>query len=144
MLCARVRCRLEITEELIAAAEQLAGLRFTASERELMRDDLGKQLERYAQLRSVALANDVAPALVFDPQPTPILAEHPPDGDREASGGILAAPAPQLALAEIEDLAFLPITRLAELVRTRQVSSVALTEMYLRRLKRYDPALRCV
>src|SRR5262249_12450895 len=33
---------------------------------------------------------------------------------------------------------------LAELVRTRQVSSVELTEMYLARLKRHAPKLECV
>jgi Asp-tRNA(Asn)/Glu-tRNA(Gln) amidotransferase A subunit family amidase len=40
-----------------------------------------------------------------------------------------------------EALAFLPVTQLAELVRTRQVSSVELTRMYLDRLRRYDPKL---
>ena len=60
---------MEISPELIAAAEQLIGLCFTVAERELMRDGLQKQLENYTQLRSVALANDVPPALLFDPQP---------------------------------------------------------------------------
>ncbi len=62
---------MDISPELIAAAEQLIGLRFTAAERELMRDGLHKQLENYAQLRSVALANDVPPALLFNPQLSP-------------------------------------------------------------------------
>src|SRR5690606_10641518 len=46
--------------------------------------------------------------------------------------------------ARLEDAAFYPVTHLAQLIRTRQVTSVQLTEMYLRRLKRYDPYLECV
>jgi Asp-tRNA(Asn)/Glu-tRNA(Gln) amidotransferase A subunit family amidase len=43
-----------------------------------------------------------------------------------------------------EALAFASVRQLAELVRTKRVSSVALTEMYLRRLKKYDPTLKFV
>ena len=39
-----------------------------------------------------------------------------------------------------EDLAFLPVTELAALIRTRQVSSVELTKLYLDRLKQLRPA----
>ena len=39
------------------------------------------------------------------------------------------------------DVAFLPVHRLAALLRAGQVSSVELTEIYLDRLKRYDPLL---
>ena len=42
-----------------------------------------------------------------------------------------------------EDLAFLPVHRLSALIRTRQVSSSELTEVYLDRLKRLDPVLLC-
>ncbi len=43
-----------------------------------------------------------------------------------------------------EDLAFLPVTELAALVRTRQVGSVELTRLYLDRLRQYSPVLRCM
>src|SRR5262249_31166823 len=42
-----------------------------------------------------------------------------------------------------EQLAFAPVTELAALMRTRQVSSVELTRMCLARLKRYGPKLYC-
>ena len=38
-----------------------------------------------------------------------------------------------------EALAFLPVTHLAKLVETRQVTPSELTELYLSRLKKYDP-----
>ena len=135
---------MEITQELIAAAEQLVGLRFTAAERELMRNGLHKQLENYAQLRSVALVNDVPPALLFDPQPSPSAAPISPPPSGESSASSAAGSISLTAPADLEQLAFAPVTQLAALIRTRQVSSTALTEMYLCRLKRYDPTLRCV
>jgi carboxypeptidase Q len=44
----------------------------------------------------------------------------------------------------LEDLAFASVTELAALVRRRLLSSVDLTRMYLARLKRYDPVLKCM
>jgi Asp-tRNA(Asn)/Glu-tRNA(Gln) amidotransferase A subunit family amidase len=43
-----------------------------------------------------------------------------------------------------EDLAFMSVTALSALIRSRQVSSVELTKLYLDRLRKYDPVLRCV
>lgn len=42
-----------------------------------------------------------------------------------------------------EDVAFLPVHRLAALLRDGQISPTELTEIYLERLKRYDPVLLC-
>jgi Asp-tRNA(Asn)/Glu-tRNA(Gln) amidotransferase A subunit family amidase len=42
-----------------------------------------------------------------------------------------------------EDLAFLPAHRLGALLRARHISSVDLTNIYLERMKRYDPVLLC-
>jgi len=41
------------------------------------------------------------------------------------------------------DIAFLPVHRLAALIQGRHISSVDLTEIYLDRMKRYDPLLLC-
>jgi len=43
-----------------------------------------------------------------------------------------------------EDIAFAPVTHLAGWIRKRQITSTRLTELYLDRLKRFDPKLRCV
>jgi len=52
---------------------------------------------------------------------------------------------PDLEVPEnIEDLAFAPVTVLAQLIRTRQLTSLELTRMYINRLKKYDPQLKCV
>jgi Asp-tRNA(Asn)/Glu-tRNA(Gln) amidotransferase A subunit family amidase len=43
-----------------------------------------------------------------------------------------------------DDLAFLPVTHLARLIESRQITASDLAELYLARLAKYDPQLRCV
>ena len=42
-----------------------------------------------------------------------------------------------------EEVAFLPVHRLAALIRERRISPTELTEIYLARLERFDPVLLC-
>jgi len=125
-----------VTPAMIEAAEKLAGLSFTKAERELMVEGLNQFLRQYQQIRAVPIPNEVAPALRFDPLPADA---RPPDGPAgvRRRRRILARP-PEA------ELAFLPVTDLAELVRTRAVSSMELTELYLDRLRRHGPRLECV
>src|SRR5208337_2172508 len=44
----------------------------------------------------------------------------------------------------LEDLCYASVRELAALMQARVISSTALTEMYLERLKRLDPQLHCV
>ncbi len=46
--------------------------------------------------------------------------------------------------AGLESISFWPVTHLSALLRSRQLSSLELTELYLDRLKRFDPVLKCV
>lgn len=45
--------------------------------------------------------------------------------------------------ASEEEIAFLPVHRLSALIRDRHISPTDLTEIYLDRIKRYDPVLLC-
>lgn len=128
----------EITAAMLAQAEKLAGLEFTDEERELMLEDVNRNLSRYRDLREVVINNDIHPALVFDPIPPgrSLPSEyHAPRATREND---VTRP------ANLEDVAFWPVTRLAELIRRRLVSSVELTRMYLDRLARHGPTLECI
>ena len=94
--------------------------------------------EQYAALRSADLPNSVPLALNFnvhtsDPNPAPV-----PRTYAMSAGATVTRP------ADLEDAAFYTVTQLAQLIRTRQVTSLELTEMYLARLKRYDETLLCV
>jgi len=129
----------EITVATIAAAEEMADLSFDEAERAMMVEGLKTQQSRIAALHKVALPNSVAPALVFNPVPPGKLI---PLGPKRAMirTRVAARPVP----ADRNELAFLPVTELSELVRRRKISSVQLTDLYLERLRRYDPVLKCV
>jgi hypothetical protein len=43
-----------------------------------------------------------------------------------------------------EDIAFAPVTRLSRWIEMRKLTSTRLTQIYLERLKRFDPTLHCV
>jgi Asp-tRNA(Asn)/Glu-tRNA(Gln) amidotransferase A subunit family amidase len=133
-----------ITTATIAESERVVGLRFREQQRAMMLDGVTQNLERYEALRKLELGNALPPAYHFDPLipggegPFPAAGEGPPRTLRLARQSLNKVP------DEPEDLAFLSVAQLGVLIRTRQISSVALTEHYLRRLKTYDPALRCV
>ena len=127
-----------ITPEQIAAAESLLGLSFTPAQREQMRKLLSERLTQYGSLRANPLANSVPLSLNFN-----VNAADPAPAAVPRSYAMSAGP-PVTRPADLEDAAFYPVTQLAELIRTRQVTSLELTEMYLSRLRRYDPVLQCV
>lgn len=132
----------KITPEMIDAAAALAGLRLTAEQKTLMLDGLKRQRDSIEVIRTLHMPNSVAPAFVFDPVPPgmkleterqPLRMSAAPDVSRLASAG-----------AGSDDLAFASVRELAELIKTRKVTSVELTKMYLARLKKYDPQLHFV
>jgi len=130
----------KVTADLIDAAARVAGVSIADDQKQMMLDGLNDQAQASEAIQKLAIPNSVAPAFVFDPVPagrTFVLANGP-----------LRLSAPAVHVGDVpknlEDVAFLPARELAELVRTRRVSSVALTEMYLARLKRYDPTLHFV
>lgn len=127
-----------ITPEMIAQAEQLIGLSFTDAERQQMLETLNSNLPQYEYMRSVVLENSDGYPLLFNPQ---VSDPAPPAVPR--SYNMSAQPRVERP-DNLEEAAFYTVTQLAELIRTRQVTSLELTEMYLARLKRYDPMLRCV
>jgi Asp-tRNA(Asn)/Glu-tRNA(Gln) amidotransferase A subunit family amidase len=131
-----------ITVEDIAAAEKVIGLSFTEREREQMLETVAERTESIVKAHAVRLDNAVAPPLYFDPRPAAQIAPQTDDPAQRAYPQ--SAPTPVTRPANLEDAAFYPLTQLAELVRTRQVTSLELTEMYLARLKRYNEHLHCV
>ena len=122
----------------IAEAEKLVGLEFSEADRELMQKGLAEQLEDYQKIRSVSIANDVPPALRFDPVPTGMEIPRGESSLRMSEGK------PETVPADLEEAAFWPVTRLAPLVREGKIRSVDLTRMYLERLKKLDPRLLAV
>jgi Asp-tRNA(Asn)/Glu-tRNA(Gln) amidotransferase A subunit family amidase len=129
----------ELTVRTIECAEEMAGLSFSAEQREMMLADLRQQQRQIEGVRSVALPNDLPPALHFDPA-LPAAAHPPRTGPTEVvrTGGPVARPASD------DELAFLPVAALSELIRGRRISSVELTRIYLDRIARLDGRLLSV
>ena len=139
VLWARISAGAEITPQVIADAEQVAGVQFDAAEREMMVDALKGQSVQIEALHKVTLDNSVAPAFNFVPVPPGrAVAQGPRKSPVRSHVAVGAVP------ADLDKLAFEPITVLSEFVRTRKVSAMQLTTMYIARLKKYDPQLKCV
>ncbi len=139
ILWAKVAAGEEITASTIAAAEDLAGLKFDEAERAMMLEGLKTQEQRLEALHKVPLENSIPPAIVFNPLPP---GTQPP---RAARKPMVRGPVTTRSVSSnLEELAFLPVTELSELIRRRRVTPSQLTGMYLSRLKKYDPVLKCV
>ena len=127
-----------ITTKDIAASEKVIGLEFTSKERKMMLDNVRRNLSRFRELRRVSLQNSVPPALLFNPviPGMDLLKDRKPLKMPEASG--IQVP------SNFEDLAFYPVTELAQLIKSRKITSTELTQLYLERLKKFGPRLECV
>ncbi len=128
-----------ITVEMVQQAEWIAGVRLSEEDRKTLADRLNRQQKQYETMRVFPIAHEVPPAISFNPAPW-----LPPCCEsirRNAEPIVWAA---SKKPDSNEDLAFLPISGLAALIRSRQVCSVELTKLYLERLHQYDPVLHCV
>lgn len=128
----------EITLEMIDHATRLAGLEFSADELGDMLNGIRNNLAGFRSMREIGIDQSVPPPLYFNPV---VPGQRFDDaqipfvlGDREA----VERP------SRLEDVAFWPVTALARLIETRQVTCTELTTMYLDRIRRFDPVLRSV
>jgi len=117
--------------------ENLAGLEFTQNERDTLLPGLKVFKGQYDTLRTVALNNSVPVPLYFNPL---LPGQTLPTGKDSYRFQEFPTKRPK----NIEECAFYTIGQLAHLIRTRQVTSLELTTMYLERLKRHGPTLECV
>jgi len=138
----------KVTPEMIDQAAILAGIGpFTADQKQMMIDGLIDQNGSCKAIRKLKIPNSVPPAFVFHPQPPAKQMAGDADSPSKKEIGGEAGSTP-FAIpnkpANIEDVAFATLHDLGLLLQTRQITSLALTQMYLARLKRYDPKLHFV
>ncbi|MFC2133071.1 amidase [Bacteroidota bacterium] len=126
------------TTKDIKCAEKLIGLDFTDAERDSMLESLTDQLKNYKNIHNINLENSVMPAIQFNPIPTGF------EFETEQMPITLSDYSYATMPDNIDDLAFYSIGELAYLIKTKQVTSIQLTKMYLERLKTYNPVLECV
>ena len=134
----------KITPEMIDQAAILVGIGpFTAEQKQIMIDGLVDQNGSMKAIRKLKLPNSVAPAFVFHPMPAAKAIEAHPDLKLPVEPAWKPNPA-AAAPPHIEELSFATASELASLIQARKITSLALTQMYLERLKRYDPKLHFV
>ena len=130
----------KLTIEMVREAARLAGLNWTDQECQELLDSLSSFSRHAEGIDKPTLTNASPLPIHFDPRP-PGIAQRPLP---PAVFRLEDAP-PQLRRPQnLEALAFWPLTHLAQLLQSRQVSSVELTRMYLDRLARYNGQLNCV
>jgi Asp-tRNA(Asn)/Glu-tRNA(Gln) amidotransferase A subunit family amidase len=128
---------LRVTKEMLHQAEKLIGIEFSDAEEAMALQNVNANLDRYEALRKIDIPLDTEPATLFQPALP---------GRRFNAKPVKFKLSKQqpVTFNAIEDLAFASLSQLAELVRTRKVSPVELTKMYLARLQKYGPKLNCV
>ena len=132
----------EVSAATFAQAEKLMQVELTKAEREMAARSWGANVaalyERRTGPRKVALEPTLAPWSRWNavlPGEKPV-----PARDRFIRSKTLPGPLP----AKDEDIAFAPLTQLAPWIEQRKLTSERLTELYLGRLEKFDPQLRCV
>lgn len=131
----------EITETMMEQAAAIAGVPVPMDQRKTLLDTLNERVKGYEEICKLNIPNSVPPALTFDPVLSSTKFETEKRPMRiSAAPAIAARGVPK----NLDDICFATVRDLAELVRTKKVSSLALTQMYLERLKRCDQQLHFV
>lgn len=132
----------EVTQQTFAEAEKLMQVSMSEAHRaqaaSSWRTAMAGTMERRVGPRRITLEAGLAPATVWNPElPGHVVG---PARDRFQPALADAGPLP----ARDVDIAFASVAVLGQWIRTRKLTSERLTKIYLARLKRFDPKLRCV
>ncbi|HEV7992651.1 MAG TPA: amidase [Gemmatimonadaceae bacterium] len=132
----------EVSPATFAETEKLVQVTMTDAQRQMAtnswRTSMAALYERRTGPRKLALEPDLAPATHW----TPGMSGEPmgPTADR-----FVRSPADPAALPSSDDeIAFAPVWKLSRWIETKKLSSDRLTRIYLDRIARFDPKLRCV
>jgi len=132
----------EVTSATFATAEKLVAVEMTEAERAEAagnwRNSLAPVYERRTGPRKLAIEPSIAPWSRWDCTLPGTLAG--PVANRFIRSEFDPGPLP----ARDEDIAFATVTQQSRWIETRKLTSQRLTGIYLERLQRYDPKLRCV
>jgi Asp-tRNA(Asn)/Glu-tRNA(Gln) amidotransferase A subunit family amidase len=133
----------QVLASTFAEAGKLAQVELTPAEREMAaaswRSTMAPLVERRTGPKKVALDATVSPATRWNP----VLdgRDHAgPARDRFVRSKGDQAPLP----TNDADIAFAPVTQLSRWIEQRKLTAERLTNIYLQRLERFNPTLRCV
>jgi Asp-tRNA(Asn)/Glu-tRNA(Gln) amidotransferase A subunit family amidase len=128
---------LRVTKEMMHQAEKLIGIELTDAQEAMALGGVNRNLDAYEANRKIDVPLDTEPAIAF--HPTRAKKELYTPKTKFRFGKI-----EPVQFSNVEELAFATVPQLAELLRTRRITSTELTKMYLARLKKYGEKLLCV
>jgi len=126
----------DITLDDLKAMEKIAGISFTDAERKQLLDDVRSARTGFQSVRALPISFTTEPRTIFTPL-----------GGGSVPNAKVSAKPTKATLSGVpsgDDLAFASVKDLGHLIRTRKVSPVDLTNLYLDRLKRYGDKLLCL
>ncbi|WP_295653249.1 amidase [uncultured Mucilaginibacter sp.] len=124
-----------ITADVVKEAQKIIGLEFTQPQTDSMLTNLNNNVNIYQALRKLNLPNSTVPALNFNPVPVGFTNPDKTSGFKLSKIEAVKMP------ADKNDLAFYTVRQLSELIRTKQITSVELTQFFIDRLKKYNDKL---
>jgi len=121
----------------IRSAQKLIGINFSGKQIDTLTQYLHNNLKGYVEMRKFSLDNVIGPAFQFHSN------FHKSEVSPHQPIHWKIDPAIQLP-DTLQELAFYSITDLASLVQSKKITSLALTEFFLARIKKYDDTLKSV
>ena len=132
----------KVSPATFAAAEKLVQVDLTDTERAMAaaswRTSMASLYERRVGPRKVKLSAALAPASTWNP----VLPGHAPLPQQDRF--VRSTRDPGAVPSSDVSIAFAPLWKLSRWVETRQISSERLTGIFLERIAKFDPKLRCV
>ncbi len=121
----------------IRSAQKLLGVEFSDQRIDTVYGYLKRNLNGYDSMHQYTVPHETFPAILFDPRP--IGFEKPDVEDK-----LVVTKYDKVELPDdLNEIAFYTIGELAHLIKTKQITSTELTQLYLSRLKKYNGVLQC-
>ncbi len=111
---------------------------FDSVEQTMIDSGMADLMDAYRAIRAYGLPNSTPPAIQFNPLPYGFMLPPPTEKIKWEIPKGISRPSWEA------DLAFMSIPELASMIRSGEISCLALTEFFLNRLKKYDPQLHCI
>ncbi len=140
----------DITAEMIRQAQWVAGIELSEAEQAELAQALQRKQASWQALRAVPLDPSREPVTPLRLPRRARLEQREalerPDAVTMSAEAAFNFPEPAVLPESLDDetLAFSSVAQLATLLRARRITSTQLTRLYLARLKKYDPLLKCV
>lgn len=133
----------EVSAATFAEAEKLVQVQMTPAERDEAAANWRMQMAPAYELRvgprKVELEATLSPATLWNPAIPQVGPLQEGDGEFVRSG-----PSSKPLPASEDEIAYAPVTQLSQWIESRAITSEKLTEIYLKRIERFDPRLHCV